>query len=182
MNFERAALIAALERVKPALASSGSIPELKHIWVEEKHLSAYNGALGIRIDWPNELTECGIPGATLLGLLQSSSVKDVTLAQTATTQCDLKMGRSSVTIPIFAGQHNPWPFPAKIPAGPVGIRSLTLTEALLSGLKQVRLIKASRPSMVEHWGVVLFPGKDDLVLYTTALKTQLPATGLHSFV
>jgi hypothetical protein len=167
MKLERKELIAALERVKPALQTSGSIPALKHIWLDGKYLYAYNGALGIRIAWPTQLQPCGIPGGVLLGLLESTSAKEVEFDQTAKTQFDLKMGRASATVPLMGIEFTPWPFPEKTPAGPVGVRTLTLTKELIEGLKTVRIIKASKPKRVEHYGVVLFPRKDALSLYTT---------------
>lgn len=166
MKIERTELIKVLDQVKPALATAGSIPELKHIWLDGKFLYAYNGALGIRIAWESELKPCGIPGGVLLGLLNSSSAKELEIKQES-TQCDLKMGRASATVPVFKSDANPWPFPAKVPPGPVGVRSIPLTEELLAGLRQVRIIRASKPVRVEHHGVVLFPSTDALVLYTT---------------
>jgi hypothetical protein len=167
MKLDRKELIAALERVKPALQSSGSILALKHIWLDGKFLYAYNGALGIRIAWPSKLQPCGIPGGVLLGLLESTSAKEVEFDQTTKTQADLKMGRASATIPLMGIDLNPWPFPEKAPAGPVGVRVLVLTKELIEGLKSVAVIKASKPRRVEHYGVILFPAKDAVTLYTT---------------
>ena len=179
MKLNREALVAALEQVKPALASSGSIPELKHVWLDGKYLYAYNGALGIRVDWATELQPCGLLGSVLLGLLQSTSAKEIEVTQEAKTQLDLKMGRASATVPLMAIDHNPWPFPAKVTAGPVGVVTFALTEAFIEGLKQVRIIKAADPKMVEHYGVILFPSKDALTLYATDSKSlaEVPVQG-----
>lgn len=171
MKFDRAELIKAIERVKPALQASGSIPQLKHIWLDGKFLYAYNGALGIRINWPTEIPPCGIPGTVLLGLLQSTSAKEVEFDASATTQAELKMNKATATLPLMQSDLNPWPFPLEVPAGPVGVRTLILTDELITGLKQACIIKAAKPNRVEHYGVVLFPAKDSVVLYTTDSKS-----------
>jgi hypothetical protein len=177
MKLNREAFVAVLEQVKPALASAGSIPELKHVWLDGKYLYAYNGALGIRVDWATELQPCGLLGSVLLGLLQNTSAKEIEVTQEAASQLDLKMGRASATVPLMAIDHNPWPFPAKVPAGKVV--TFALTDAFVEGLKQVRIIKAADPKMVEHYGVILFPAKDALTLYTTDSKSlaEVPVQG-----
>lgn len=177
MKLDREPLIKALEQVKPALQSSGSIPALKHIWLDGKYLYAYNNALGIRVEYASELEPCGILGSVLMGLLQSTSAKEIDLTQTD-TQIDLKMGRASASVPVMDIEQNPWPFLVKLPSSS-GALSLSLTEELLAGLKQVRIIRASAPKRVEHYGVVVFPSKDQFTLYTTDSKAlaEVPVKG-----
>ena len=54
-----------------------------------------------------------------------------------------------------------------------------MTEDFVAGLKQVRVIKAADPKRVEHYGVILFPAKDALTLYTTDSKSlaKVPVKG-----
>lgn len=176
MKLDREPLIKALDQVKPALQSSGSIPALKHIWLDGKYLYAYNGALGIRIDWVTELEPCGILGSVLAGLLQNTSAKEIDLTQ-SNMQIDLKMGRASASVPVMNIEQNPWPFPAKVTGS--GVLSLTLTEELVTGLKRVRAVKAANPVRVEHYGVIVFPSKDEYMLYTTDSKAlaEVPVKG-----
>jgi hypothetical protein len=165
LKLEREVFLEALNTVKPALQASGSIVELKKIWFDGDYIYAYNGALGIRLKSKLDL-ECGINGKVLIGLLQSSSVKEVSLIERP-DQLEVKLGRSTTTVVTSRPEQNPWPYPAKLPPGPVGARTLVLTEELLAGLRRVRLVRAAAPKRVEHYGVILFPTKDSLALYTT---------------
>lgn len=173
MNIEREALIRVLEQVKPALAASGSVEGLKHIWLDKKYLYAYDGALGIRIAWESGLQPCGLPGSVLLGILHSSSVKEISLEQQGAS-LTVKMGRSTTKLSTMPLDENPWPFPPTVPASTK--LTLELTEDLIMGLRRARAIKASNPVRVEHYGVSLFPSKGVLTLYTTDSKTLAEIT------
>src|SRR5450631_3564229 len=98
MKIDRAVLVGALERVKPALMSVGSIPSLKHVWLDGEFLYAHNGSAGIRLNYETELKPCGILGSVLIGLLKSTTAKEVELTQ-GKAQVDLKIGRSSSSVP-----------------------------------------------------------------------------------
>lgn len=167
MKLDRTALITALERVKPALMSSGSIPSLKHVWLDGEFLYAHNGSAGIRLNYESELKPCGILGSVLLGLLKSTSAKEIELTQ-GKAQVDLKIGRSSSSVPMLSIEQNPWPYSTE---DKTAIATVTLTEELLNGLKQVRVIKPPKtPNNPGHYGAVIFPEKGRYALYTTDSK------------
>ena len=164
MNIERKSLVAALERVKPALQASGKIESFKHVWIDGQRLYAYNGGLGIRVKWKTDLEPCGINGAVLLGLLQSSGAEEVTLDQENNAQLALKMGRATTKLSRLDADGNPWPFPFRITGTPL---SLELTEELIEGLKHAQIVKSANPQRVEHYGITIFPGKDKVALYSS---------------
>lgn len=175
MKLDRLALVAALERVKPALMSVGSIPSLKHVWLDGKFVYAYNGSLGVRVAYETELKPCGILGSVLLGLLKSTTAKEIELIQTK-TQIDIKVGRASTSIPVLTADQNPWPF---LPDAEV-TSSIPLTEALIVALKRVQVIKKPKtPNNPGHHGVIVFPNKNDFVLYATDSKAlaEVPVVG-----
>lgn len=165
MQIEREALKKAIEAVKPAVASSGSVPELKHVWWDGQSISGYNGALGIKVPWTWDLPAGGVLASALLGVLGSSSAEKVDLAVTD-DKLTVKAGKSTVKLDILEGKANPWP-PAFKPNAKNAQCTVELTAELMTGLKGVRVIKASNPTRVEHYGVVLFPDKEFLALYTT---------------
>lgn len=173
MKLDRTPFIVALERVKPALMSAGSIPSLKHVWLDGEFLYAHNGSAGIRLAYEAELKPCGILGSVLLGLLKSTSAKEIEVTQ-AKAQIDVKIGRSSSSVPALSIEQNPWPYTTK---DKTAIATITLTDELLAGLKQVRIIKPPKtPNNPGHYGAVIFPeigkvgGKARYALYTTDSK------------
>lgn len=166
---EREALRTVLEAVKPAIASSGSIPELKHVWWDGTFLYGYNGALGIKVSWKWDLPPGGVLASVLLGVLDSSSTEQVSLAASAGS-LTVKVGKATAKLQALEGTANPWPFKA---ATKTAQFSVELTQDLVDGLKRARVIKASNPVRVEHYGIVLFPAKDFLALYSTDSKTMV---------
>lgn len=100
-------------------------------------------------------------GATLLGLLNNTSAKEVEL-NSLEDGLEFKAGRSRIVIPIMESSRDPWRF--NVGKSTVAI---DLTEGCLEGLKRAQAIKPKDPTRVEHYGVVLFPGRDDLELYST---------------
>lgn len=168
----REELKAALEAVKPAIASSGSIPELKHVWWDGTSLYGYNGALGIKVPWKWDLPAGGVLASVLLGILDSSSTEQVDLSAGAglLTVLTVKVGKATAKLQALEGSANPWPFKA---ATKTAQFSVELTQELVDGLRCARMIKASNPVRVEHYGIVLFPAKEFLALYSTDSKTMV---------
>jgi len=165
IEVDREDLVTALTALKPALSSSRSTPEQRHVWFDGKYVYGYGDGLGVRVEFPTKLS-CGVLGDALLGWLQSSSVPEVMILQNG-SGLQLKAGRSSSTLPTMSGDDNPWPentFTDKTKSP----TALELTEELLDALVKVRLVKAkaSKATRVEFHGVTVFVSRDDLRLYS----------------
>lgn len=163
MKIERKILVSLLERLKPAIATAGSIAELKHVWWDGKFIYSFNNGMGIRIAWETDLTPCGVPGKVLLGLLESSTAKEIELVQDEGSLV-LKMGRAKSTMVTLPSDRNPWPYNEVDLTDAV---TMELTDKLLDGLRRACIVKASHPHNTYHYGVVLFPNRDFVGLYTT---------------
>jgi hypothetical protein len=163
MKIERKVLVSLLERLKPAIATAGSIAELKHIWWDGKFIYAFNNGMGIRIAWETDLAPSGVPGKVLLGLLESSSAKEVELIQDEGSLV-LKMGRAKSTLVTLPIEGNPWRYDAVDLSDAV---VMPLTAALLEGLRRACIVKAGEPSQTVHHGVVLFVEGGLVRLYST---------------
>lgn len=169
VTVERKELKAALDEVKPAIASSGSTPELKHVWWDGTYLYGYNGALGIKVPWKWDLPPGGVLASVLLGVLDSSSTEQVSLASSAGS-LTVRVGKATAKLQALESTANPWPFKAATKSAQF---SVELTQELADGLKRARIIKASNPVRVEHYGIVLFPTKEFMCLYSTDSKTMV---------
>lgn len=166
MKFDRKELLDSLQMLKPALgAASTSIQELKHIWFDGDFAFTYNGGLGIRVSLKSGL-KFGVPGPPLLGLLSDDTVKEVTLEAKNNT-LEVELGKASAKLVTLPLDNSPWNFPLKPAKEAV---ELELTEELLTALKRVSIIKARPAVRTEHYGVVTFPDKDTVSLYSTDSK------------
>jgi DNA polymerase III sliding clamp (beta) subunit (PCNA family) len=167
MKIKRTELVQVLETIKPAVASGGAIPELRHVWFDGNFAYAYDGGLGIRVPYESEITG-GMVAASLLGLLNSTKAEEVSLDLSKSADAVLTMGRAKATVPVLDGERNPWPFPTELKKKKNETAlSIELSEELIKGLQRAETVKASRPVRVEHYGVVLFPSGNSVTLYTT---------------
>lgn len=162
MKVDRKAFVEVLENLKPALSSGGAIPELKHFWFDGKYAYAYDGGLGVRLPLESDL-KGGILGTALLGLVNSSMLKEIFL-DVVKGELVIQIGKSKVTLPVLDVESNPWPFPVKANTQDV---ELKLTQEFIDAIKFVRVLKADNPKRADHYGVVLFPSRDIIGLYTT---------------
>ncbi len=177
MKVDREEFLELLQTLAPAVASEGAIVEKYHLWFDGKFAYAYNGGMGIRVVWKSELNG-GVLGAPLIAILKSSSAKEVSLEQSG-IQLVVKLGRAKVTLPMLEPDRNPWPVGHTVGSARSGqvwgwsdplpkvAYTTSLTEELITGLQQASVIKRSKPERTEHYGITIFPAKDDIELYTT---------------
>jgi hypothetical protein len=164
MKIERKPFVEKLLALKPALGTSSSrIAELKHIWFGGEEAWTFNGNLGIRLSLKSEF-KGGVLGLPLLGLLQGADADYIDVEAVKGT-LTVKFGRSRAALPILDLGSSPWNFPVEPTkeAQPV-----QLDETLIKAFERVGIVRISKPTRVEHWGIVLFPGPDEMtLLYTT---------------
>lgn len=169
MKLDRGELLAKLDNLKAALKVGGTVPALGHFWFDGKYVYAYDGGLGMRSALSTEFS-LGVPSTQLLGLLKSSTVKEVEIAESEGA-VTLKLGKARMRVVALDLEKRIWDFPDKLPKEAYQVE---LTEEFLEGLRKVAVVKPSHPQRVEHHGVVVVPsdkgkGYD---FYTTDSKTM----------
>lgn len=165
MSLSRKETIAALDLVKPAVATRSAIQELSHVWFDGEHVSATNGGLGIRTKLKSPF-KCGVPGALLLGLLNQAAADTLEFKQDGN---GLKFGRITLnTLPL---EQFPWRYPEKPKVKPTA--TLKVSEEFITGLKRVAALKVSGPKRMEHYAVCIFAVDDEIDLYVTDSKSML---------
>lgn len=174
-GLDRGEFLSKLSQAAPAINNAGSITELKHLWFDREHIYAYNGGMGIRVDYPTEL-ELGVHGETLLKLCKTGSgplgikLSDGTMT-VSSGRSHVKL--SSLPLSDFMDKESDervvWPYPEE----PGGGFELELSEELLDGLRRALLVKPRNHNRVEHYGVSFFPLKEGAGLYTTDDNTML---------
>lgn len=171
MQVDREEFRALLLRLKPALRVGGAIPSMSHFWFDGKGVSAYDGGFGLRLSYQSELT-CGVPGAALLGLLDTSVLKEAKLEQTKSS-LNVSLGRSTSKLAVLDSDAQLWPFPKRLPKG---AETYALSEVFIEGLRKVLFVKASPTTRVEHYGVIAECVDDRVFLYTTDTMTLASAS------
>ena len=163
IRLERARFLSKLAVLKPAIASGGVIIELRHIWFDKGYAMAYDGGLGIRIPLDVGGITCGVPGATLLGLLGTSPLKEVELDLPDKKSLSVSFGSSHSKVAVLASDSNVWPFPAKEPSED----QLQVTEIFIEALRKALLVKAAIITRIENRGIIVEPNKRKFELYAT---------------
>lgn len=164
MKLDRKETLGGLARTRPALGPSGDLPQMQHFWVGKTAVRAYNGALGISVDLKLGL-EGGLPGNTLMGLLNSSSADTVNVA-VKDDVVSLGIGRAKAKLPLLPADADPWAFPAKMATD---AWQIVLTEEFITALDYVMQVEADKPTKTEHRGVMLYPVKKKKLLQLFAV-------------
>jgi DNA polymerase III sliding clamp (beta) subunit (PCNA family) len=76
----------------------------------------------------------------------------------------LGLGRARAKLALLPIKNNPWHFPEKVPEDTWCIK---LTDDILKALEDVLIVKASQPTRAEHHGVIFYPTKKGVYLFTT---------------
>lgn len=167
MTFDREDLLKTLAKASQALANSASIPGYECFWFDGKHVYAYNGELGIRCKLDSEFKSIGIPGKSLIGLLQTSTLKQVSL-ELADDMATLQLGKSKIPLMVrHSDELIKWDQADGL--------TLKLTEAVLAALQQVSVAKA-KPESAIHLGVHVIPQKAQMEFIGTDSKSAACVT------
>lgn len=166
MKMERKVLFDALSLVKPALATKDLIEELTHVWFDGDYAMAYNDAdLGIQVPLEVSFTG-GVRGTLLLGLLQNSRARDVTIEPGEEGHLMLKASSTKAKLAVLDPERAVWQFPK-----PNKKKALTLSEELVDALRAVLVSVGNDTSTPEKLGVTIEFSKGGVDMYTTDSKT-----------
>lgn len=171
MKIERDKFLVQLERLKDAIPPKNEIPAFTHIWFDGKYARACNGGLGIQVPLETDF-KLGVPGRTLLGLMQGTAVNEITTKESS-AGLTLQIGRSRVNLATLPIEGLAWNFPDTLSHK---TPFLEMTEEFLDGLRRVLFVKVAHKARVEHWGVTLFPEGDNVSLVTTNSRTMAQVT------
>lgn len=166
--MERLAMLAALNTVKPALATKDLVEELAHVWFDGKTITAYNDAdLGIQVPF-----ECpfkgGIRGSIILGLLTNSRARDVFLEPGETEgQMLLKAAKLKVKLAVLGEDRSVWKFPEVSTK-----KTFDIGEQFIDALRSVLVAVGNDTSIPEKLGVTLIMARTQgFTFYTTDSKS-----------
>lgn len=169
---DRSELLGALDAVKPAVGGDSLIRAYGHFWFAGDYICAYDGGLGVRTRFRTGLN-CGIHAKTLIDLLKTSELKEVSFDQSDNTTVILQMGKSKVKLAALEsesffgtddGKNKLWRFGTALPKKEQPLR---ITEELLAGLNTLSIISMSKPTQPMHYGVTLIPNGKKLDLFAT---------------
>lgn len=169
MKADRKALVSELVKLKPALNTGSVVAELSCVWFDGEFAYAYNGGFGIKLPLETNFS-CGVPGTTILGLLGSSALSEVTLEHLDNSALQIKLGKSVSKLGALDLEKRIWPYPS--PTSTLTDEFL-LTTDLVEALRKALLIKASPPTRVEHHGILLEVLGGGLGVYSTDSATMI---------
>lgn len=165
MNHDRVAMLAALNLVKPALATKDLVEELAHVWFDGETLTAYNDAdLGIQAPFTSPFRG-GIRGALLLGLLSNSRAKDVIFEPEEEGFVLLKAARAKARLTVL----DPGRAVYELPADSSSV--FKFGEDFTDALQSVLLSVGNDTSIPEKMGVTVIIEDGFIEMYTTDSKT-----------
>lgn len=110
MKIERTALAAKLAIVAPALATKDLIEDLCQLWFFGDSVVAYNDIIGIDVALRSEF-KGGVRGSLLIGLLDKSRAKEITIEVDDNDQVTFKAAGAKLSLARFRPEAAPWRFP-----------------------------------------------------------------------
>jgi hypothetical protein len=175
----RAALLATLALVRPALATQAYLPALTHIRFAEGWATAYNdvSAIMVRADLG---FDCCIPGDRLIRALGSFSGEQVMVQQGADGAVVVSSGRAKVKLPTLKDQDFPFELPGD-DAPEVGLENQILkgiTRCLISvGKDDKHPAQLGVTLDADDRGCAVLFSTDSTTIsrYQTKAKVKLPA-------
>lgn len=163
MKTERTTLLAALDVVKPAIATKALLEELTHVWFAKDQLLAYDDVLGIRAPFQSDGLVGGIRGALLLGLLTNSMAKFVEITtEESGTEALLKASRAKLKLALLDADKAVWEYPSVKKD-----KFFSLTPEFMEALGDVLIAAGQDTSIPDQLGVTLSLDEDGLTLYAT---------------
>jgi DNA polymerase III sliding clamp (beta) subunit (PCNA family) len=166
MNFQRKELLDTLNIVKPGLASKDLVEELTCNWFQGDTLYAYNDLIGIQIPFKTDFTG-GLRGSLLLGLLDKSRAKEVSISPLNDgNEMLLKAANTRLTLALLEQNRALWEVPEFDKS-----KSFVIGKDFLLALENVLISIGGDTSIPDQLGVTLLATNDTLDLFTTDNST-----------
>lgn len=168
MKIDRADFLGKLRLLKPALADKSPVEGLNNIWFDGVTATAFNDIVGIEVPCDAPIAG-GLMGGTLLGLLENSAAKEVTLTPDPGegTNMVLTSAGSKARIPMKPPDQAVFEMPSSDVENS-DFQAVRLSQAFLDALKHVM---ASISGAGDNMGVTLIHEPISVVLYATDAMT-----------
>jgi DNA polymerase III sliding clamp (beta) subunit (PCNA family) len=165
MILDRKKLLAAIDIIKPAIATKDLLEALAHIWFNGTTLMAYNDAsLGLEVPFKTDI-KGGLKADLLIGVLSNSNAETIETTTDDGDDVEIKVGRAKLKLALLPQDRQLWTFPK-----PNKITS-PLSNQMISGLKDVMISIGMGTTSPEQLGVTLKTEKTLIHLYTTDDQT-----------
>ncbi len=162
MKIPRKDLLAVLKIVEPAISSNkNAVEELSHIWFSGKYVSAFNDLLGLQVSFKTEFSG-GVRGDKILGILENSLARDITIEEADGGNLFMKAGSAHVTFALRPFEDWFW-HPTVPDAKPFQV-SKEFIDAIDLTLLSVGSGKVLNP---EQRGITIIQNGGDADLYST---------------
>lgn len=163
MKMSREYLLAVLKAASPALANAKNpVQELSCLWFSGTTVAAYDDVIGIQVAFEAEFTG-GVSGEKLLGLLENSAAREVTLEDTGDGNLAMKLGGAKVKLALRPFEDWFWH-----PELPRDATSWPITDEFLDGVRLALIsVGASKVLDPGQRGVTVIQDGDRADLYTT---------------
>lgn len=161
-EINRAALIRAVNLVRPALANQAYIPALTHIKFDGHRATAYNDISAISVAADFEL-QCCIPGDLLIKTLNSFGGDNIAFQGGGDVPLVLSSGRSKIKLPTLDVSN----FPFQIDLSSGG-HDIIVDESILKGIERCLVSVSNDSTHPAQMGVTLDTDKKgNAVLFST---------------
>lgn len=166
MKISRMTLLAALKAAEPALAASNNQLEvLSHFWFRDGTVAAFDGVFGIQVGLDVEFSG-GVLGSKLIGILERSRARNVTVDQPDDGNLRIKAGSATVTFALKSIEEWVWD-PAVPKKG-----GTEVTASLVAAIKSILFsVGAGKVLSAEQRGVTVIQNGVGVDLYSTDAVT-----------
>ena len=152
IEISKAALLADLNLVKPAVSSQAFVPSLTHFLFTGTGVVGYNDLSAIEVKSDVDMC-CCVPADLLIKTLNSLSSDKVAITEDA-GQITLKSGNAKVKIPTLPQSDFPFSFPyGEDEAG------YELNDDILEGIEKCLAGVGTDPTHPAQMGVTIYPGE-----------------------
>lgn len=166
MNLERKLLLDTLNIIKPGLASKDLVEELTCVWANGTYIYAYNDLIGIQVPFKTDFMG-GLRGSLLLGLLDKSRAKEVSISTlNGGNEMLLKAANARLTLALLEENRALWEVPEFDKS-----KSFVIGKEFIEALENVLISVGGDTSVPDQLGVTLLATNDTLDLFTTDNST-----------
>ena len=165
MPFARKDLLDTLNLAKPALASKDLVEELVCFWFDGKTVWAYSDIIGIQIPLATDFVG-GLRGNLILGLLEKSRAKDVTISPSENGEMLLKAANAKLTLALLENERALW----EVPDFDKG-NAFVVDKSFIKAIENVLVSIGGDTSVPDQLGVTLLCDDQFLDMYTTDNST-----------
>lgn len=160
-------LVAALDRVAPALSSNDLVPILSHLCFNKTHVFAFNEQIGLVAPCKTDF-DGAVPGRLMLALLSASKSKEVEFNIGANELIVKSKGSSSrMKLPMLEKKRFVWE-PPKLAQATLSVHTKPFLKAISCCLRSVSI----DTTVPDQLGVTLIADDNTLLMFATDNATM----------